>query len=174
MTRDDERRSSSALLRRTCAIVSAVSLLTETFDIDHPAAVVWAVLVDFPNVPTWENGVLEVRQTSPGTPGVGTTFVARRSYGGRVANVDCRITDWQEGRSATMQLLSGPTSGSWSCYAVEPLGNDASRVTFSADFALPPLVRPLTPLVALMGRRLVRGNLRRLADRVQVIAASAG
>ena len=40
--------------------------LTEWVRIDRPSADVWAILIDFPNVPTWENDVLEVRQTSPG------------------------------------------------------------------------------------------------------------
>ena len=55
-------------------------------------------LIDFPNVPAWEDGVLEVRQTTPGAPGVGTELVARRVYAGRESLVDCRIVDWQEGR----------------------------------------------------------------------------
>jgi hypothetical protein len=32
--------------------------LEETKAVDRPAAEVWTVLVDFPNVPRWEDGVL--------------------------------------------------------------------------------------------------------------------
>ena len=58
---------------------------SESVRIEHAAADVWAALVDFPNVPAWESGVLEVRQTSHGQPTVGTTFIARiPAMGGRL------------------------------------------------------------------------------------------
>ena len=105
------------------------------------------MLIDFPNVPAWEDGVLEVRQTSPGSPALGTTLVARRAYGPWKTNVDCRITDWQEGRSVTMEILGGPTARATACYAVEPLGDDACSVTYSGSGELRPLLVWLSPMV---------------------------
>ena len=75
-------------------------------------------LIDFPNVPAWENDVLEVRQTSPGVPAIGTTFVARRLFGGRESLIDCRITGWEDGRSVTMELKGGLISHASVTYAV--------------------------------------------------------
>ena len=133
--------------------------LTETVAIGRPAAEVWAVLVDFPHVPAWERDVLEVRQASPGSPGVGTTLVARRVYAGRATVVDCRIVDWQDGRSVTMEITGGPTRRTLACYAVDPIGDEACQVTYSVEGEMRPVLSWLTPLIPAAGRRLVRTNL---------------
>ena len=52
--------------------------LTEAIRIERPAAEAWAMLIDFPSIPRRELGVLEVRQTSPGEPAVGTSCRAAR------------------------------------------------------------------------------------------------
>ena len=130
--------------------------------VNRPAPTVWAFLIDFPKVPTWEGGVLEVRQTSSGAPGVGTTFVARRRYGPRESLVDCRLTDWQEGRSATMSIRGGPIQEALVTYAVEPAGEDRSRVTYRAEGALRGPMRFLTLLMPAIGRAQTRKNLRSL------------
>ena len=136
-----------------------------------PAYEVWRYLIDFPNVPTWEDGVLEVRQTSEGAPGVGTTLVARRVYAGRESLVDCRIVDWQEGRSVTMVIGGGPVESATISYAVEPAGLDRCVVTYTSGVSLRGPLRLLTPLIRPVGRRLVDANLERLERR---IAAGTG
>jgi carbon monoxide dehydrogenase subunit G len=141
--------------------------LTETVPIGRPTAEVWAVLIDFPRVPAWERGVREVRQTSAGPPGVGTTLAARRVYAGRETAVDCRIVDWQDRRSVTMEITGGPTRRTFACYAVEPTGDKACRVTYWVEGEMRSPLRWLTPLIAAAGRRLVRTNLgalRRLVE----------
>jgi hypothetical protein len=133
--------------------------LTESVPIGRPTVEVWAVLTDFPMVPAWERGVLEVRQTSAGPPGVGTTLAARRVYAGRETVVECRIVDWQDGRSVTMEIAGRPTRRTFACYAVEPMGDKACRVTYSVEGEMRSPLRWLTPLIAAAGRRLVRTNL---------------
>ena len=133
--------------------------LTEAVRIDRPAAEAWAILVDFPNVPAWESGVLEVRQTSPGAAGLGTTPVARRVYVGRETVVHCRIVDWQDGRSVTMEIAGGPTRRTFASYSVEPVDDHACQVTYSVEGEMPPILVWLTPLIPAMGRKLVRANL---------------
>jgi carbon monoxide dehydrogenase subunit G len=137
--------------------------LTESVDIDRPTAEVWAMLIDFPNVPAWENDVLEVRQTSPGPPAVGTTFVARRLFGGRETLIDCRITDWEDGRAVTMELTGGLVRSASVTYAVESVGADTCQVTYSIEGQMRPLLAWLTPFIPAIGRRLVRSNLANLA-----------
>ncbi len=137
--------------------------LTESIRIASPAALVWTMLIDFPNVPAWEKDVLEVRQTSPGSPTVGTTFVARRLFGGRESLIDCRITDWQDGRSVTMELRGGVVRSASVTYAVEPTGVDTCDVTYAMDGQMRPLLAWTTPFIPAIGRRLVRSNLANLA-----------
>jgi len=148
--------------------------LDEARSIDRPAAEVWDVLVDFPNVPLWEDGVLEVRQTSDGRPALGTTFVARRVFGGRESMVDCRIIEWEGGRVATMEIIGGPVRRAAARYLVEPTSQSACRVEYSINGELKPRLAWLTPLIPFMGRRLVRSNLARLErlveDRARVVS----
>ncbi|HET9083409.1 MAG TPA: SRPBCC family protein [Candidatus Limnocylindrales bacterium] len=147
--------------------------LDETKSIDGPASDVWAVLIDFANVPLWEDGVLEVRQTSGGRAALGTTFVARRVFGGRESNVDCRIIEWQDGRSVTMEIAGGPVRRASARYVIEPTGDRTCRVMYSIQGELQPRLTWLSPLIPFMGRRLVRSNLVRLERLVQS-GASAG
>ena len=139
--------------------------------VPFPASAAWAHLIDFPNVPAWEDGVLEVRQTSPGAPGIGTELVARRVYAGRESRVDCRIVDWQEGRAVTMVIEGGPVRSATVSYAVEPAGDRRSVVTYTSDVTLRSPLGLLTPLIAMVGRRLVAANLERLEARIATAGA---
>jgi hypothetical protein len=133
-------------------------------DIPRPAEDIWKVLIDFTNVPKWERGPIEVRQTSPGPPGVGTRITALRDFGGRVSTLHGVITDWQEGRSATMSLAGGPLRESRATYSVEPMGPNSSTVTYATEAQLVGVLRILTPLMPLLGRAVARNNLRRLEE----------
>lgn len=148
---------------RSCRLGALMYELAESVRIDRPTSEVWAKLIDFPNVPAWENDVLEVRQTSPGLPAVGTTFVARRLFGGRESLIDCRITGWEDGRSVTMELKGGLVSHASVTYAVEETGADSCQVTYSIEGRMRPLLAWATPFIPAIGRRLVRSNLANLA-----------
>src|SRR5262245_3984524 len=84
---------------------------------------VWEVLIDFPRVASWERGILEVRQTSPGPARLGTTLVVRRVYFGRETQVVCQITAWDERQGVTMDLRGGPLRHASVRYAVETVGS---------------------------------------------------
>lgn len=130
--------------------------------IDRPAADVWAALIDFPNVPKWERGPVEVRQVSPGPPGVGTRLVARRIFAGRESLLESVITEWDPSRSATMALTGGPLRDVRVTYAVEPDGPAGSVVTFRGEGTLRMPLSWLTPLIPFIGRAVARRNLQRL------------
>ena len=128
------------------------------------------MLIDFPNVPAWEAGVLEVRQTSPGQPTVGTTFVARRVFGGRETLIDCRIVAWESDRLVTMELKGGLVRHALVTYVVEPMSEGRCRVTYSTEGAMRPLMAWATPFIPAMGKRLIRGNLATLAGLLDAVA----
>jgi carbon monoxide dehydrogenase subunit G len=138
--------------------------------IERPTADVWAVLTDFPNVPAWERGVLEVRQTSPGGPGIGTTLMARRAYGAWKTVVECRIVDWEDDHVVTMEIVGGPTRQTFARYAVEPVDDRACLVTYSVKGEMRQGLTWLTPLIPIAGRRLVRANLAALKRLVEAPA----
>jgi Polyketide cyclase / dehydrase and lipid transport len=144
-----------------------------SLSMDAPVETIWRRLIDFPAIPTWEGGVLEVRQVSAGSPGVGTELVARRVYGGRESTVDCRVTDWDEGRGATMSIRGGPIEYASVRYAVEPAADGRPLVTYSARGEFRGAWRLLTPLAGLMGANQVRSNLERLRRQVEPPAVRA-
>jgi carbon monoxide dehydrogenase subunit G len=135
--------------------------------INRPLEEVWTVLIDFQRVPSWERGILEVRQTSLGPAGLGTTLIVRRVYFGRETQVHCQITAWDERRGVTMDLRGGPLRHASVRYAVEPVGSTQTRVTYTGVGELRPALQILTPFMPAIGRSDERknlANLRRLLE----------
>jgi len=130
--------------------------------IHRPLEQVWEVLIDFPRVASWERGILEVRQTSPGPAGLGTTLVVRRVYFGRATQVACQITAWDERQGVSMDLRGGPLRHAAVRYAVEPVGRTQTQVTYSGTGELRPALQFLTPLMPALGRSDERKNLANL------------
>lgn len=130
--------------------------------INRPLAVVWRALIDFPGVPSWERGVVAMRQTSPGAPGVGTTFAVRRVYFGRATRIECRITEWDDAHGVTMALRGGPLLRASVRYAVESASDERTVVTYTGEGELIAALRLLTPLMPTLGRSDERRNLANL------------
>jgi hypothetical protein len=135
---------------------------SRSIQVNWPLADVWRLLIDFPRVPAWEQGVLEVRQTSPGEPGVGTMLVARRVYLGRQTLVECQITDWAELQGVTMALRGGPLRSASVRYAVAATCSEQTVVTYEAEGELIPALQFLTPLMPAVGRAGAKKNLAHL------------
>jgi hypothetical protein len=140
--------------------------LSESVEFAWPAEQVWPYLIALEQVPLWEQGVVEVRQLTPGEPRVGTEILARRIYGGRESTLRGFISEYHPGRSATMVLEGGPLRQASACYAVEPLTARTSVVTYSASGSLRGPLRLLHPLAPAMGRNQTRINLARLQQRI--------
>jgi carbon monoxide dehydrogenase subunit G len=130
--------------------------------IQRPLGEVWAFLIDFPRVATWERGILEVRQTSPEPSGLGTTLLVRRVYFGRETQVACQITAWDARQGVTMDLRGGPLRHASVRYAVEPVGSAETKVTYTGSGELIPTLQMLTPLMPALGRSDERKNLAKL------------
>ena len=140
--------------------------LSESRRIDHPASVVWEYLVAFEQVPLWEHGILEVRQLTPGPPHVGTEISARRVYGGKATQLHGSITEFEDGRSATMLLRGGPLAEAHVQYSVEPIDADSSIATYRAKGRLVSPLNLLHPILPAIGRGETRKNLASLARRI--------
>jgi hypothetical protein len=139
---------------------------SQILQIDHPAPLVWTYLVAFEQVPLWEQGVLEVRQVSPGVPTVGTEIFARRIYVGRETELAGRIVAFNDGRSTTMSLRGGPLDEAFVEYAVEPVDASRSVVTYRARGNLIRPLRFLHPILPVIGRAEARKNLASLKRRI--------
>jgi DMSO/TMAO reductase YedYZ heme-binding membrane subunit len=127
--------------------------------VDRAPGDVYKVLIDFPNVPSWEQGPVEVRQVSPGAPRVGTELVCRRIYAGCETLVACRITAWDDQEGVTMSIRGGPLRDASVRYAVEPASNGRTLVTYTAEGRLRPALVFLTPFMPALGRAEAKKSL---------------
>ncbi|MDQ2965576.1 MAG: SRPBCC family protein [Chloroflexota bacterium] len=141
--------------------------LSQSLEIDRAAAEVWPYLIAFEQVPLWEHGVVEVRQVTPGLSDIGTQISARRIYVGRETQLTGRIVDFEEGRSATMSLRGGPLDEVYVEYAVEPIEDRRSVVTYRARGNLIGPLRFLHPILPALGRAETRKNLAKLKRRIE-------
>ena len=139
---------------------------SQSRDLDQPASTVWTYLIAFEQVPLWEHGVNEVRQLTPGDPGVGTEITARRVYAGRETRLSGEVRSIEPGRSAALALRGGPHVESLVTYTVEPRGEGRCRVTYSARGQLRGPLSLLDPLLPAIGRAEARKNLAGLERRI--------
>jgi hypothetical protein len=140
---------------------------SQSLQIDRPSTQVWPYLIAFEQVPLWEHGIVEVRQVTPGPPAVGTEMFARRIYAGRETSLSGRIVAFEDGRSAAMSLRGGPLDDVIVEYAVEPIDDRRSVVTYRARGSLVRPLRFLHPILPAMGRAEARKNLAKLQRRIE-------
>ena len=76
-----------------------------TIRIDRPVEEVFAFLSDFENIPKWNYYVLEVRQLSEGSIGVGTTYHQVR----KSDQQDLRIIEFGPGHTVAVKTLPQST-----------------------------------------------------------------
>jgi uncharacterized protein YndB with AHSA1/START domain len=74
--------------------------------IDRPIEDVWKFISDWSNAPKWLPGALEVKQTSAGPLGVGTTIQSKWST--RPSQTASRVTEYEPGRKITLEATSPP------------------------------------------------------------------
>ncbi len=140
--------------------------LTESVTLGHPASAVWQYLVAFEQVPLWEQGMVTVSRLAEGPPRIGDRIIARRIYAGRETQLDGHISEFEDGRLATLRLRGGPLADAWVQYKVEPVDDRRARVTYSAWGSLRAPLRLLHPLLHVIGRTEARKNLRKLGRRI--------
>jgi carbon monoxide dehydrogenase subunit G len=140
--------------------------LSQSIEIDRPAEVVWEYLIAFEQVGTWEHGIVEVRQVTPGPARLGTEISARRIFAGRTVDLRGSIVAFEDGRTATMALSGGPIAMTEATYTVDPIEAGRSRVTYAGEGRLRSALRLMEPMVPALGRAEARKNLARLRRRV--------
>lgn len=128
--------------------------------INRPVEEVFAFVSDLENDPPW-TAAEEIRQTSQGPIRIGTTFRQCDRFLGRRLNLTLEVTGFEPNRSIGLTTTSGPLSFTGT-RIVEPVGNDATRVTFVGGGHAHGLWRLVEPLMAALGARRLRTQLGRL------------
>lgn len=132
----------------------------ESVVIDRPVEPVFAFVSDLENDPPW-SGAAEMRRTSPGPVGIGTTFRQSDRLLGRRLELALRVVGFEPNRKITLTTTTKRLSLSGT-RMVEPVGKDATRVTFVGGGRAGGLWRLAEPLLAAVGARRLRTQLGRL------------
>jgi uncharacterized protein YndB with AHSA1/START domain len=87
-----------------------------TILISRPVQEVWDFFIDFTNTPRWTRSGSELRQTSQGALGVGTTLESvRPMFGREIKSQNIQVTQYEPGRlisiTSAVPLLGHATGG---------------------------------------------------------------
>jgi hypothetical protein len=139
--------------------------LQQSVVINRPVGQVFAFVSDFENDPPW-TAAAEMRRTSPGPLGIGTTFRQRDRILGRPLELSMEVVGYQPNHQiavrATSRLLS--LGGA---RTVEPVGATATRLTVTGGGHARGVLRLVEPLLVAAGRRRLRrqlGSLKHLLE----------
>jgi hypothetical protein len=118
----------------------------------------------FENHPRWDPELLEMRQTSPGPVGVGTTAHVVRRQGGRRVEGAATVTHYEPCRRAAWDVRFGAFAMHQAVDLLPEQGGAATRVRLSVETCATGPIRFLLPLL--------RGRFRRTMTRSLAIIES--
>jgi uncharacterized membrane protein len=133
--------------------------------IARPPEEVFAYISNFENNPQWQSGMQEVRFTSEGPLGVGSTYAQVAKFLGRRIESTFEVIEYQPNR----MVKASSTSGSFPITftrIVEPAG-DGTKVTAIVEGDASGFFKLAEPLLARMVQRSVAGdyaNLKRILE----------
>ena len=140
-----------------------------TLRIERPVDEVFDYVSDPRNFPRWNSAVHAVRQTSPGTDGVGATYsMVRELPGGRAEN-DLEILALRRPAEFDIRTTSGPTPFVYRYRFTHEAGT--TRVELAAEVELGGFAGALGPLASRAVKRGVDSN---FADLKRILEEAAG
>ncbi len=118
--------------------------------IDRMTEDVWKFMADLQNTPRWDPGVLEIRQTSQGALGLGSTLQSVMMFLGRPRTLNLAITEWGPQAAAAWTICAAFGRG-LARYRIEPEGKGC-RLTRYVEIEFTGLYRLAEPLINLSGK----------------------
>jgi len=103
--------------------------------INRPIAQVFAFVANAETAPQWREDVVDVRRTTAGPIGVGTTYQALRPHHSEPAASILEITEYEPNKKVSFENIAGPVQFRDS-YAFQSVG-ESTRVTYRFDQAAP-------------------------------------
>jgi uncharacterized protein YndB with AHSA1/START domain len=128
--------------------------------INRPVDRVFAFVSDLENDPPW-SGAAEMRRTSAGPLGIGSTFRQRDRFLGRSLDLILEVVGYEPNHKITLKTSSGFLSFTGT-RLVEPDGDSATRVTFVGSGHAGNGWKLAEPVLAALGGRRLRTQLSRL------------
>ena len=138
----------------------------ESVVINRPLEEVFAFVSNVENDPPWSSAT-QFRQTSDGPIGVGTTFRQRDRFLGRHVDLHFEVVGYDMNHSITLKSDSALLSLEGT-RIVEPLADNATRLTFVGGGHARGVLKLVEPLLAAIGDRRLRTQLGRFKRRLEV------
>jgi uncharacterized protein YndB with AHSA1/START domain len=140
--------------------------VTASVAIARPVEAVFAFMSNYEHDLQWRAGIIEMTQTPPGRPQIGTQTREVARFFGQTTVTPGEVTAYEPDREiAFTGLMSGAIRVSGR-RTVEPMGED-TRFVYQATVELRGILWLLGPLIAARLRKRVAGDLRRLKERVE-------
>lgn len=142
--------------------------------VDRPIDEVWAAVIDFFNAPRIgrREGVLAIRQTSPGALGLGSTLSERRVILGFETRLDYRITEWDPPHAVASTMEGRPFRSFVSRFALEATPQGTKMVS-TIEMELRPALKMLWPVIGPVLTRRRRDAFRDLDTLLAILDAKA-
>jgi carbon monoxide dehydrogenase subunit G len=131
--------------------------LKNSVTVNRPIQSVFDYASNPENVPTWQAQIMDVRKTSSGPLGEGTTAVAKVKFLGVQFEVPTETTAWDPPRSFSVQNTGGPMPMSMQ-FTFTP-EDQATRIDHLADMELSGLYKIAGPLLEPVVQRQMQTNL---------------
>ena len=133
--------------------------------INRPVEEVFAFVSNSENLPRWRSTSLEMKKTSDGSLGVGSTFKGRFTFLGRQFDGNVVVTAHEPNRVYVSKMAEGPFPLETG-YTLEPVEN-GTRVTFVAEGEPGGFFKLAEPLVVSMAKRAYTTDLQNLKEMLE-------
>jgi hypothetical protein len=129
---------------------------------------VFAFVSNSENLPRWRSTSLEIKKTSDGSLGVGSTFKGRFTFLGRQFDGNVVVTAHEQNRVYVSKMAEGPFPLETG-YTLEPVEN-GTQVTFVAEGEPGGFFKLAEPLVVSMAKRAYTTDLQNLKEMLEAQA----
>jgi uncharacterized membrane protein len=131
--------------------------------INRPVDEVFEFLANSENDPQWQSGVLEVRKTSEGPLGVGTTYTSVSRLLGRQLESVVEYTAYEQNKRLAGKATSGPIPFQFET-SFEPAAEGGTTVTTAGEGEVGGFFKLAEPVVARMLKRQFETDSANLKD----------
>jgi len=140
--------------------------------IKRPIAEVFAFMTNSENDPQWQSGIEEVRKTSEGPIGVGTTFIEVNQMMGRRIESTIEYTEYEVNRKISLKSVSGPIPFKMTG-TFERISDDETRVALIGEGDVSGFFKLAEPLISGMFNKQMESNTAKLKKLLDAHAESA-
>jgi hypothetical protein len=143
-----------------------VIAISESAQVDVPAAHLWGVVEDYALDVRWRSGIVQMTPNPPGPPAVGSKIHEVTRSAGRTYVTDTIIESVGPGYEYRFSG-SGDSGGVNGGRSVVPITDGSAKFTYDVELGLSGVLRLAKPLVRTIMRRTLRRDLAALKTLIE-------